>query len=126
MLFEGVKDVLSAVASPATVAQGQTVTFSGTVSPDHTGHVIYLEARDPAGTGFRVVDLASIGQGSAYSIAYAPYQTGSQVFRVRIPGGPDNEGAVSQTFTIVVTPAPAAALTPQSTGNSSMPAEGQV
>jgi hypothetical protein len=44
---------------------------------------------------------------------------------VRVPGGPENEGAVSTPFTIQVTPASAAALMPEAPGNSSLPAEGQ-
>ena len=48
-----------------------------------------------------------------------------KVFRVRIPGGPENEGAVSQTFTITVTPSPAALLTPEGPLNSALAPEGQ-
>jgi hypothetical protein len=42
-----------------------------------------------------------------------------------IPGGPDNEGAASPPFTIVVTPAPASALLPEGPGNSTLPSEGE-
>ncbi len=53
------------------------------------------------------------------------YDAGTKVFRVRVPGDAENEGAVSAPFTIQVTPAPASALTPEAPGNSSLPAEGQ-
>jgi hypothetical protein len=124
--YEGVKDVLAAKLDATTVQAGQTLTFSGTVSPQHDGHVIYLERENSSATGFHVVEIGTVGPGSAYVIAHVVYEAGAKVFRVRIPGGPENEGAVSQTFTVQVTPAPAGALTPEASGNSSMPAEGQV
>ena len=125
VLYEGVKDVLSAQASPTTVQAGQSVTFSGTVAPDHTGHVIYLERQDARGTGFHVIQLSFVGAGSAYSIVHQFYDAGSKVVRVYIPGGPENQGAPSQPFTIQVTPAPASALIPEAPENSTTPPEGQ-
>ncbi len=68
--------------------------------------------------------MATISADSTYSIAHQVYDTGTKVFRVYIPGGPENEGAASQPFTIQVTPAPAATLTPEAPGNSTAPAEG--
>ena len=110
-----------------TIQAGQTLTFAGSVSPDHAGHVIYLERQNAAGTGFHVVEVSTLSAGSTYSIAHTIYTTGTSVFRVRIPGDPQNGGAVSQPFTIQVTPAPSpAALPPEAPGNSTLPPEGQV
>ena len=125
VLYEGVKDVLSATVLPTTVQAGQSLTFSGTVTPDHTGHVIFLERHNVSGTGFHVVQVGTLGAGSSFSIKHTVYDPGTKVFRVTIPGGPENEGASSPPFTITVTPAPAAALTAESPGNSSLPAEGR-
>ncbi len=125
-LFEGVKDVLTAQVSAPSIPAGQALTFSGTVSPDHSGHVIYLERQNTASGSFHVVELSTVGADSAYSIVHTVDEPGTKVFRVRIPGGPENEGAVSPPFTVQVTPASPSALTPESPGNSSMPAEGQV
>jgi hypothetical protein len=125
VLYEGVKDVLTAEVSPSTVQAGQALTFKGTVAPEHTGHVVYLERQNASGNGFHVVQIASIGAGSTYTIVHTMYDTGTKVFRVRLPGDPENEGAVSAPFTIQVTPAPASALMPETPGNSSLPAEGQ-
>lgn len=124
VLYEGVKDALTAQVSQTTVQAGQSLTFSGAVAPDHTGHIIYLERQNESGSGFHVVQIATIGAGSTYSIVHKVYDPGTRVFRIKIPGGPENEGAVSPPFTIQVTPAPAAALTPEGPGNSSMPSEG--
>lgn len=125
VLYEGVKDVLTAEVSATTVEAGQALTFKGTVAPDHSGHVIYLERQNAAGTGFHVVQISYVMPGSEYSIVHQVYVPGTKVFRVDIPGGPDNGRAASQLFTIVVTPAPASALAPEAPGNSSQPGEGQ-
>ena len=125
VLYEGVKDLLTAEASPATVEAGQAVTFKGTVAPDHTGHVIYLERQNASGTGFHVVQVSFVQAGSVYAIIHQVYVPGTKVFRVEIPGGPENGRAVSQPFTITVTPAPASSLAPEAPGNSTLPPEGQ-
>ena len=101
------------------------MTFSGKVSPDHSGHVIYLERQNASGMGFHVVEVGFVTTGSVYSIVHKVYDAGTKVFRVKIPGGPENEGAASAPSTIVVTPAPLVALTPEAPGNSSLPGEGQ-
>jgi hypothetical protein len=128
VLYQGVKDVLTAQVSATTIQAGQTLTFTGTVAPDHTGHVIYLERQNAAGTGFHVAEVATIAAGSTYSIAHTVYNVGpSVVFRVKVPGDPQNGGTASQPFTIQVTrPSSASALTPEAPGNSTQPPEGQV
>jgi hypothetical protein len=125
VLYEGVKDVLTAEVSPSTVQAGEALTFKGTVAPDQTGHIIYLERQNAAGTAFHVVQVGHVLPGSVYSIVHQVYVPGTKVYRIDIPGGPDNGRAVSQPFTVQVTPAPASALTPEAPGNSSLPSEGQ-
>jgi hypothetical protein len=125
VLFEGVKDVLTAQVSATTVQAGQSVAFSGIVSPDHTGHVIYLERQNAHGPGFHVIQVASVGAGSTYSIVHRLYDPGTKVLRIHIPGGPENQGAASQPFSIQVTPAPASTLMPEASENSTLPPEGQ-
>jgi hypothetical protein len=127
VLYEGVKFVLTAGVSETTVKSGQKVVFSGTVTPGVLGHVIYLERENAAGTGFHVVEVSTLSTGSIYSIAHTIYTAGTDVFRVRIPGDPQNGGAVSPPFTIQVAPAPSpSTLTPEAPGNSTLPPEGQV
>jgi hypothetical protein len=120
-LFEGVKDLLTASETPSTISAGQSVTFSGTVSPNKTGHVIYLQRQNPNGNGFHTVQVAKVGPGSVYSISRRLFVPGTKVFRVFIPGGPFNQGAASAPFTITVNPAPAQQLSaaqPDSTEQS--------
>jgi hypothetical protein len=126
VLYEGVKDVLTAQVSATTLPAGQPLTFSGTVSPDHTGHVIYLERQNASGTSFHVVEVASIGAGSAYSITHTIYTVGTSVYRVKVPGDPQNGGTVSPNFTITTTPPMPSTLTPEAPGNSTQPSQGQI
>jgi hypothetical protein len=125
VLYEGVKDVLTAQVSATIVPAGQTVTFSGNVAPDHTGHVIYLERQNAHGSGFHVIQVSFVGAGSTYSIVHRLYDPGVKVLRVFIPGGPENQGAASPPFVITVTPAPPSSLVPEAPGNSTLPSEGQ-
>ncbi|HEX6458825.1 MAG TPA: hypothetical protein VF032_07905 [Thermoleophilaceae bacterium] len=104
-LFEGVRFMLTASEAPSTVDAGQAVTFSGTVAPNATGHVIYLQRQNPSGSGFHTVEVQNVGAGSVYSITRRLFVPGAKVFRVLIPGGPLNQGAASRTFTVTVNPA---------------------
>ena len=63
-------------------------TFSGTVAPDHSGHVIYLQRQNRTGDGFHVAEVGVVGAGSTYSLMYTVYDPGTNVFRVKIPGVP--------------------------------------
>jgi phage protein U len=125
VLYEGVKDVLTAQTSPTTVQAGQSVTFSGMISPDQTGHVIYLERQNARGPGFHVVQVSFVGAGSSYTIVHRFYDAGIKLLRVYIPGGPDNQGAASSSFTIQVNPALASTLMPEAPENTTIPPEGQ-
>lgn len=109
-LFEGVKDLLTASETPATISAGQSVTFSGTVAPNKAGHVIYLQRQNPTGNGFHTVQVTNVGPGSVYSITRRLFTPGTKVFRVLIPGGPSNQGAASSPFTVTVNPATAQQL----------------
>jgi hypothetical protein len=128
VLYEAVRNVITAAVTPPTSAEvGQTLKFSGTVSPERAEHVIYLERENALGTAFHVEQVSSIHPGSGFLIEHTVYEAGTSVFRLRIPGDPQNGGGVSQTFTIQITPASSAAtLPPETPGNTTLPPEGQV
>ena len=116
VLFEGVGDALTVSASATSIPAGQTVACSGGVAPDKTGHVIYLQRRNPTGGDFHTVQVATVGAGSTYTIVHRVYAPGTKAFRVLIPGGPENQGAASAPITITVVPAPTASLPTAATG----------
>jgi hypothetical protein len=124
VLFEGVRDVITAQPSASSVPQGQPLSVTGTVTPDQAGHVVYLQAQSRSGQ-FHTIEIGYLGATSTYLLEHRFYFVGPRVLRVYIPGGPENEGAASPTFTIGVTPAPLPSLTPEPSGNSSEPSEGQ-
>ncbi len=119
VLFEGVKDALTAAVSATSVPAGQTITFTGAVAPDKTGHVIYLQRQNATGGDFHTVQVAHVGAGSTYTLTHRVFEPGTKVFRVLIPGGPENQGAASAPFTITVTAVPAASL-PAVTGGDTV------
>lgn len=104
VLFVGVKDVLTLTVSSTTVAAKSSVTFSGSVTPNKTGHVIYLQRQNANGSGFHTIVVATVGANSTYSITRTFYEAGAKVLRVLIPGGPENQGAATAPVTITVTP----------------------
>ncbi|HEY4426793.1 MAG TPA: hypothetical protein VGN08_01155 [Solirubrobacteraceae bacterium] len=122
--FEGVKYVVTATASATKVQSGQPVAFTGTVNPIQAGHPVYIERQSAIGGGFHVVEVTTVSGAGTYSIAHAVFGSGTAVLRIHIPGGPENQGASSQTFPIEVTPAPPGALHPAAPGR--LPSEGKL
>jgi len=122
-LFEGVEPLLTADVSPALAASsaldssppeaaavsaaqaGQSLIFSGTITPDHTGQTIYLERQNPSGVGFHVVASATVASGSTYSIEHTISGSGTQVFRIKVPRDQESQATASELFKIQVTPA---------------------
>ena len=127
VVFEGVKYALTATASASSIALGQPLTFSGTVTPAVAGHPIYLQSLNPSGVNYRVAQVGTVGADGKYSITHTIYNPAfsQRKFRVKVPGDPQNQGIASQTFTIAVT-APIGPIAPESSANSSQPHEGQV
>jgi hypothetical protein len=96
-----VEDTLTINASSLTSTVGGTVTVSGTVSPDHTGHPIELQVLGTDGHWHGVV-FGTVAPASRYSFAYTFGEPGTVELRARIYGGPDNIGAGSTPVTITV------------------------
>ena len=100
-LFQGVQDALTINASSTTGTVGGSVTISGTVTPDKTGHAIELQLLGTDGHWHSVLD-GTVAPGSMYSFDYTFGEAGTVQLRARIYGGPYNIGAASTPVTIVV------------------------
>ncbi len=109
ILFEGVQDVVNMTASSQTSTAGGHITFSGSVSPDKAGHVIYLQKFGKDGN-WHTVEVQTVAPGSTFSFAWTFGAPGTKQFRARITGGPDNVGAASPPVTVVVTQPPVTGL----------------
>jgi len=125
-LFEGVRYGVTASASASSVAAGQPVTFSGTVTPAHAGHPVYLQALSGAGVNYHTVEVAQVAADGTFAIAHTFYAASTRKLRVKVPGDPENQGAATVAVPLEVTPAPASALAPEAPSNSKQPAEGRL
>jgi hypothetical protein len=125
-LFEGVRYGVTASASASSVAAGQPVTFSGTVTPAHAAHPVYLQALSGTGVGYHTVEVAQVAADGTFAITHTFYAASARKLRVKVPGDPENQGAATLAVPLEVTPAPASALTPESPSNSTQPAEGHL
>ena len=111
VLFEGVRDVVTMAASSSTANAGQTVTFTGSVTPDKAGHVIYLQRKGSDGD-WHTVEVRLIRFNSTFDFRWTFGHPGADTFRARITGDKGNVGGASAPVTITVNPAPAATLPP--------------
>jgi hypothetical protein len=126
VLYQGVKYVLSAIPGATSVQSGQPFSVTGTVTPAHAGHEIYLQRLNSQGTFWHVVAVGFLAADGSYSISHVFFAPGTDVLRVKIPGDPENGGAATAPFNLPVTPAPGANLKPEPPSNSSQPSQGQL
>ena len=100
-LYEGAQDVVTMSASSTTGMVGGTVSLSGTVTPDHTGHVVHLQCLGNDGYWHNVA-TGVVANGSTYSFTYTFGETGDIQLRVQIYGGPENVGGAAPPVMIAV------------------------
>lgn len=114
-LFEGVHDVVTFSASSSSSTVGGHVTFTGSVTPDKAGHVVYLQKLGADGD-WHNVDVRIVSSDASFQFGWTFGSAGSKEFRARIPGGPFNLGGASAPVTIAVasTVAPPSSLPPAS------------
>lgn len=104
-LFVGVHDVVSIAPSAPSGTVGDAISFTGTVQPDKTGHVIFLQRLD--GSVWRSIAVGRVGAGSTYSLSTTLFAAGDVQYRTLVPGGPVNQRGISSAVTIAVVPSPA-------------------
>lgn len=116
VLFEGVMDTISMTASPTTVAAGEPVTFSGTISPNKAGQLVYLQRLGPNGH-WLIVGLHFINPDGSYSFTRVFGHQGTAQFRTRVFADGYNIGAASAPATITVSGLPPASSLPPAPAN---------
>jgi hypothetical protein len=112
-LFEGVKYALTLSPPPASVAAGEALTLSGTVTPARAGQTVYLDRRGPSGVGYHPIAAAAVDPDGTFVLSHTFESTTSPTLRVRLAGNPQNQGGASAPFAVTVTTAAAAALGPE-------------
>jgi hypothetical protein len=118
LTIDAVKPLLTAQVSATSVQAGQRLTFSGTLTPTHAGQPVYLQRQNVSGIGFRVVDIGTLTADGSYSLEHAVSGAGTQVFRIKVPGGVQGQTVASELFKIQVTPAAADPLEPEAPAGS--------
>jgi hypothetical protein len=117
VLFEGVSDVISLTATPTTVEVGQPVTFSGNVTPNNAGQIIYLQRLAPNGH-WVIVGEHYINPDGSYSFTRVFGQPLTAQFRTRVFGDGYNIGSASSPVTVTVAGVPpVTSLPPASAGD---------
>jgi hypothetical protein len=101
VLFEGVQDVVT-MTGPMTSTVNGSVTFTGDVSPDKAGHVIYLQ-KFGVDNNWHTVEVGIVRANSTFQLGWTFGTAGTKEFRARITGGPANVGGASAPVTIDVT-----------------------
>lgn len=109
VLFEGVQDVVNMTASSPTSTVNGQITFTGNVSPDKAGHVIYLQKFGADGD-WHTVEVSLVRSDSTFHFGWTFGTAGTKQFRARITGGPANVGGASAQVTVDVTQPPLSSL----------------
>ncbi len=110
-LFEGVQDVVTLTASSSTATASQQVTFTGTVTPNKAGDVVYLQ-RLGADGDYHTVGVGTVRPDSTFQFVRVFGNAGTKTFRARVPGDPENVGGASAPVTVTVTLPPVSSLPP--------------
>ncbi len=100
-LFQGVQDLVS-MTGPSSAMVDQHVQFTGTVTPDKSGHVIYLQKLG-ADSEWHTVEVRTVSSASTFSFDWTFGAAGAKQFRARILGGPVDIGGASAPVTVNVT-----------------------
>ncbi len=101
-LFEGVRDVVTMSANPTTSPVGGKVMFTGTVSPDKAGRLIFLQMLGSDGD-WHNVEFTHVTPSSTFAFVYRPATTGTERFRARITSDEHNIGGASAPVPVTVT-----------------------
>ncbi len=111
VLFEGVRDMVTLTATPSSATSGEPVAFSGSVTPDKAGDVVYLQRLGSDGDWHNVA-VGTVNGASTFHFVRTFGAAGPKTFRARIPGDPENVGGASPAVTVNVTVPPV--VTPSS------------
>jgi hypothetical protein len=110
-LYQGVRDMVDMQASSSTAFVGQTVTFTGTVLPDKTGHPVVLQKLTKDGD-WDTVRVTFVRFGSTFQFHWRPGSPGPHTFRARIMSDGVNVGSASPRVTVTAITPPVASLPP--------------
>jgi hypothetical protein len=97
--------VAAEVTVNASAVSGTTrhpLTFTGQITPDHTGSRVALQVQSADGNAWHTVRIGRVGAGSDYSISYAWRTPGARNVRVAFTGDGRNTAAQSDPVTVII------------------------
>ena len=101
-------------ADSATSTVGGKVIFTGSVTPDKAGHLVYLQRLGSDGD-WHTVEVRVVRSSSTFQFGGRSGRVGTDQFRARIFSDPHNVGGASDAVTVTVSGlAPASTLPPAS------------
>lgn len=109
VVFEGVQDVVTMQFSSQSSTVGGHITFSGTVSPDKSGHAVYLQKLGKDGD-WHTVEVRDVHGASTFHFGWTFGTAGTKQFRARVTGGRINVGGASAPISIDVSQPPLTSL----------------
>jgi hypothetical protein len=105
VLAETVTFALSGTAAPASATVGETLTFTGSVTPAHEGQQVDLERENLSGLGgYHVIASATTSSSGTYSLAYAFHEIGAALLRIGVPGNTEVATGDGAPFKLAVMP----------------------
>jgi hypothetical protein len=108
-LFEGVRDAVTLSVSTSSATAGQRVTFTGVVTPDKAGDVVYLQ-RFGADGDWHTVAVGVVRFNSTFQFVRVFGTAGTKTFRAHVLEDQLNVGGVSPAVTVSVTLPPVTSL----------------
>jgi hypothetical protein len=101
-VYERVSALVSLTSSTTSAVTGQPITFTGTVTPDHTGNRVVLQELNAAGDSWHNLKTGIVGPGSNFSISYAWRLPDEHDVRVLFPGDARNIRGASSPVAVTV------------------------
>jgi len=102
-VFERVSAIVSLSANKTASDTGHAITFSGHVTPNHRGQLVFLQSqRQGAGDDWTTLKAGRLGPGSNYSITYRWVTPGTRNVRVVFSRDNRNLGGASDLVTVTV------------------------
>jgi hypothetical protein len=99
---DGKRPTLTATVSAASVVEGETVKFTGTLTPA-AGQVVDLELEGADGLGFHLLASTTVGSEGSFSIEQTLTTVGTHVFRLAVRPRAGLQAVTSQPLQVQVT-----------------------
>ncbi len=101
-VHERVAALVSLAASGVDGLTRHAIVFSGHVTPDHRGSVVWLQQQNASGNGWRNLGKTVVGAGSNYQVSHAWRVPGAYTLRVLFTGDPRNTAAPSDPLQVLI------------------------